>query len=695
MTGPLKICSASTQNHGLKCTAPVPVASGNTSAIPPGDALEPDLYAAPCTDQQDFCGYDIDVWREVAEALNLTEGTDYKHVCLGKGANGFPYVIDSLAGDDDTYGACDIGVSGITATAERKDRGITFCRPIYRAFLSVLVHAHLERRGTWAFFTPLHAHVWFALVATVFLTPLLVFFLEAVFNKCTIYAKDGKIDIPRGLRECLWHSLSHTLSIDVFHVHSFSARIVVVAYAFLVLIITHTYTANLAAFLTVQRLDTSVRSIEDLRGKAVATIPTYTERLRDSFDIIATDEEGQDYPRIMDRLKAGEFAAFISGDTQLLPRAYADQSCTLHVLAESVAEFDHVFAFRRGFPSDPFITEVNRVLLDMQENRALEGLHSKHMPAPPRCMREYQEYSETNQVKLSAMWGLWLVMSGAVAIAFITAAIEFAVKHYHDHEDAHDMRSAVRVFATSISSRFGRRNNGGAQDPEAAPAGIGGGGSVAMMPQVHGPEPFLHGPKGGGMPWGASGGDSGAQRPRIDPTAVSAGPRLTTSGHSTVSAGCSSGSGGPPTLPHEFEAARWSWSAAQPDMPAHPSDPSRTCMLHSIGAANAASLSVHSTVRASGGLDIAVDDQYPLPAPLQGYQQARTPSSIELPAPPIGVTGAPPHAQHGSTETAQADAHAQVREFQSEVAEVMSMLRMVTQRVDGLQRPLARRGAGN
>jgi hypothetical protein len=68
----------------------------------------------------------------------------------------------------------------------------------------------------------------------------------------------GKLHIFHGLTESLWHSVSHTLSIDVFKVHSFPSRLITAAYAFLVMILTNTYTANLAAFLTVDRLDTQV-----------------------------------------------------------------------------------------------------------------------------------------------------------------------------------------------------------------------------------------------------------------------------------------------------------------------------------------------------------------------------------------------------------------------------------------------------
>lgn len=251
--------------------------------------------------------------------MDLEKDVDYERICLGEG--GFQYMLNSLVGDNTTLGKCDMGVSSITASTERENRGIRFSRATHRSALAILVHAPLKQRGMWAFFEPLHLYVWMALLGTVVVIPFFVFFFEAVFarwyalpEKClpvasfetclrffgipgvyccrTAYMKGEKLDIAAGLVQCLWHSVSHTLSIDVFHVRSFPARIITAAYAFLVLILTNTYTANLAAFLTVNQLDTTINSVEDLRGKVVSTVEPYIYRLYDNHRISATSIDG-------------------------------------------------------------------------------------------------------------------------------------------------------------------------------------------------------------------------------------------------------------------------------------------------------------------------------------------------------------------------------------------------------------------
>lgn len=109
------------------------------------------------------------------------EHRDYERVCLGE--LGFSYLIESLAGLNSTYGVCDIGVSSVTVSSEREDMGIKFSRATHRSSLAIMVHAPLKERGNWTFFDPLHWKAWIALLATVAMTPMVVFFIEAVFNK--------------------------------------------------------------------------------------------------------------------------------------------------------------------------------------------------------------------------------------------------------------------------------------------------------------------------------------------------------------------------------------------------------------------------------------------------------------------------------------------------------------------------------
>jgi Ligand-gated ion channel/Bacterial extracellular solute-binding proteins, family 3 len=250
--------------------------------------------------------------------------------------------------------------------------------------------------------------------------------------------RHGRLSILHGLKEALWHSISHTLSIDVFRVNAFPSRMVTVAYGFMVLILTNTYTANLAAFLTVDQLDTKINSAADLKGKSVATIEPYVKRLAANYGITASSRDGAhdatlgplcplswsrfggigfrlargfgvweawfaqhvaetstdqvstsgtlragwDYDKMIRKLRAGQYAAVISDDTQLEPRARADATCSLHVLDPKIEPFDLAIAFRRDFPHPKLMSALNNALLRLQESGTLAV-----RPAPPKARK--------------------------------------------------------------------------------------------------------------------------------------------------------------------------------------------------------------------------------------------------------------------------------------------------------------------
>lgn len=93
---------------------------------------------------------------------------------------------------------------------------------------------------------------------------------------------------------------------------------------------------------------------------------------------------GWNYDAMIAKLRRGEYAAIISDDTQLEPRAYADAFCSLHILQETVEPFDLAFAFRSDFANDAMRQAVSSVLLDMQEDKSLEVRpHIATAPATP------------------------------------------------------------------------------------------------------------------------------------------------------------------------------------------------------------------------------------------------------------------------------------------------------------------------
>lgn len=115
----------------------------------------------------------------------MTEGVDYQHVCVGLA---FREMIDSLTGKGPkNFPRCDVGVSGITVSSERKKNGIEYTEPTHHDKLLAMVHADIQKGGTWAFFQPLHWSVWVAVLVTMFTLPFFIFFFEfKISERCVL-----------------------------------------------------------------------------------------------------------------------------------------------------------------------------------------------------------------------------------------------------------------------------------------------------------------------------------------------------------------------------------------------------------------------------------------------------------------------------------------------------------------------------
>jgi Bacterial extracellular solute-binding proteins, family 3 len=162
--GALRICTASISDFGGRCNRESlavnelggrcsPEAVGQTAALK--DELSFQLHPPSEGLARNFCGYEVDLFWMVADALGLQADTHYVHVCTGE--NGFQLTLDDLAGVNKQFN-CDMAVSTITASADRQKQ-FSFSAPTHRGFVATLVNAPLRPIGMWAFLKPLEPGV--------------------------------------------------------------------------------------------------------------------------------------------------------------------------------------------------------------------------------------------------------------------------------------------------------------------------------------------------------------------------------------------------------------------------------------------------------------------------------------------------------------------------------------------------------
>ncbi|XP_028815286.1 glutamate receptor 3-like isoform X3 [Denticeps clupeoides] len=172
------------------------------------------------------------------------------------------------------YGRADIAVAPLTITLVREEV-IDFSKPFMSLGISIMIKKPQKSKpGVFSFLDPLAYEIWMCIVFA-YIGVSVVLFLVSRFSPYewhldeTDEAKDPQTppDPPNdfGIFNSLWFSLGAFMQqgCDISP-RSLSGRIVGGVWWFFTLIIISSYTANLAAFLTVERMVSPIESAEDL-----------------------------------------------------------------------------------------------------------------------------------------------------------------------------------------------------------------------------------------------------------------------------------------------------------------------------------------------------------------------------------------------------------------------------------------------
>ena len=209
-------------------------------------------------------------------------------------------------------GTCDLAIASITITSERQALGVEFAYPYYPGSVGIMIKAEIGSASGWSFFEPFSSDLWIAIAVTMLIFPATIYALESFSLKPSVTRRDAYY----GVEEATWRSLWSLQHGECINVTALGSRIAVLCFSFVALIIGSSYTANLAAFLTVRR-GNAIRSVYDLGGLAVSSVPVYIPRLRSQFGIIASDANISGIADVVDTaalVAQGNLAAFLYDD---------------------------------------------------------------------------------------------------------------------------------------------------------------------------------------------------------------------------------------------------------------------------------------------------------------------------------------------------------------------------------------------
>lgn len=363
-------------------------------------------------------------------------------------------------------GETDIAVAALTMTSEREEV-IDFVAPYFeQSGILIVMRKPVRKASLFKFMTVLRLEVWLSIVGALTLTGIMIWILD----KYSPYsARNNKRLYPYPcreftLKESFWFALtSFTPQGGGEAPKALSSRTLVAAYWLFVVLMLATFTANLAAFLTVERMQSPVQSLEQLARQsrinytvlANSSAHQYFRNMKNAEDKLYTvwkeitlnSTSDQVEYRVWDYPIKEQYGHILQAITQVGPVKTTEEgfkkviesenaefafihdsseikyevtrNCNLTEVGEVFAEQPYAIAVQQG---SHLQEEISRKILDLQKDRYFETLAAKYWN---QTLKTLCPNSDDNEgITLESLGGVFIATLFGLALAMLTLAGE-------------------------------------------------------------------------------------------------------------------------------------------------------------------------------------------------------------------------------------------------------------------------------
>ncbi|XP_053207779.1 glutamate receptor 1-like [Panonychus citri] len=335
----------------------------------------------------------------------------------------------------------DMAIAPLTITSAR-ERVIDFTKPFMSLGISIMIKKPAKKNpGIFSFMNPLSQEIWMCIILS-YIGVSVVLFLVSRFSphewryEETLTGPSVTNDFS--LYNSLWFSLGAIMqqSCDVCP-RSISGRIVGGAWWFFTLIVISSYTANLAAFLTVERMVTPINSADDLakqteveygalrdsstqeffkRSKIAVYVRMWEFMTQRPNVFVDTYSEG--IRRV--RESKGKYA-FLIESTQ---NDYVNERkpCDTMKVGRNLDAKGYGVATPLG---SPLRVRLNLEILALKENGDLTKLENKWWYDRSECKSKDSKESSQSELTLGNVAGCFYILIGGLLLAMLVAFVEF------------------------------------------------------------------------------------------------------------------------------------------------------------------------------------------------------------------------------------------------------------------------------
>ncbi|XP_027864528.1 glutamate receptor 3b isoform X2 [Xiphophorus couchianus] len=396
-------------------------------------------------------GYCVDLASEIAKHV----GIKYKLSIVMDGKYGArdpeTKTWNGMVGEL-VYGRADIAVAPLTITLVREEV-IDFSKPFMSLGISIMIKKPQKSKpGVFSFLDPLAYEIWMCIVFA-YIGVSVVLFLVSRFSpyEWNLEEQDETKDPQTppdppndfGIFNSLWFSLGAFMQqgCDISP-RSLSGRIVGGVWWFFTLIIISSYTANLAAFLTVERMVSPIESAEDLAKQTEIAYGTLDSGSTKEFfrrSKIAVYEKMWSYMKSAEpnvfvkttpdgvarvRKSKGKFAFLLESTMN----EYIEQRkpCDTMKVGGNLDSKGYGVATPKG---SALRNAVNLAVLKLNEQGLLDKLKNKWWYDKGECGSGGGDSKDkTSALSLSNVAGVFYILVGGLGLAMMVALIEFCYK---------------------------------------------------------------------------------------------------------------------------------------------------------------------------------------------------------------------------------------------------------------------------
>uniref|UniRef100_A0A672FDS5 Glutamate receptor, ionotropic, AMPA 1b n=1 Tax=Salarias fasciatus TaxID=181472 RepID=A0A672FDS5_SALFA len=388
------------------------------------------------------------------------------------------------------YGKADVAVAPLTITLVR-EQVIDFTKPFMSLGISIMIKKPTKSKpGVFSFLDPLAYEIWMCIVFA-YIGVSVVLFLVSRFSPYEWKGEesdDEEETVPSsnsrrapsqvqqkenpehtndfGIFNSLWFSLGAFMQqgCDISP-RSLSGRIVGGVWWFFTLIIISSYTANLAAFLTVERMVSPIESAEDLAKQTEIAYGTLDGGSTKEFfkrSKIAVFEKMWSY------MKSADPSVFVKSTTEGVIRVRKAKGKYAYLLESSMNEY-----IEQRKPCDTMKVggnldskgygvatpkgshlrnHVNLAVLKLNEQGLLDKLKNRWWYDKGECGAGGGDSKDkTSALSLSNVAGVFYILIGGLGLAMLVALVEFCYKSRIESR-----RMKVRVQRHSGGGENGR-----------------------------------------------------------------------------------------------------------------------------------------------------------------------------------------------------------------------------------------------